>query len=115
MQVPWIQMQQKSLSFSGKNFECSSHKTSLYNLNYPFINPSTYTFRVSNPEGVSVAVKPTSLKFTKVAEKKTLKGNARMAKSYVFGDLVWSDKKDRVRSPIVVKLCLWFDLLKGTN
>lgn len=115
--------------FSGKKFACSSHKTSLYNLNYPSITvpnfpsskvtvtrtvknvgrPSTYTVQVNNPEGVFVAVKPTSLKFTKVGEQKTfkvtlVKRKGKVAKGYVFGDLVWSDKKHRVRSPIVVKL-----------
>ena len=115
--------------FSGKNFACSSRKASLYNLNYPSITvpnlssrkvtvsrtvknvgrPSTYTVRVNNPEGVSVAVKPTSLNFTKVGEQKTYKvtiakRKGKVAKGYVFGDLVWSDKKHRVRSPIVVKL-----------
>ncbi|CAN6812385.1 unnamed protein product [Brassica oleracea] len=115
--------------FSGKNFACSSRKASLYNLNYPSITvpnlssskvtvsrtvknvgrPSTYTVRVNNPEGVYVAVKPTSLNFTKVGEQKTFKvtiakRKGKVAKGYVFGDLVWSDKKHRVRSPIVVKL-----------
>ncbi|XP_056853664.1 LOW QUALITY PROTEIN: subtilisin-like protease SBT5.3 [Raphanus sativus] len=115
--------------FSGKSFTCSSRKTSLYNLNYPSITvlnlssskvtvsrtvknvgrPSTYTVRVNNPEGVYVVVKPTSLNFTKVGEQKTfkvtiVKRKGKVAKGYVFGDLVWSDKKHHVRSPIVVKL-----------
>ncbi|CAN8258157.1 unnamed protein product [Cochlearia groenlandica] len=115
--------------FAGKNFSCSSRKTSLYNLNYPSITvpnmssskvtvsrkvknvgrPSNYTVRVNNPQGVYVAVKPTSLNFTKVGEQKTfkvtlVKGKGNMAKGYVFGDLVWSDNKHSVRSPIVVKL-----------
>ncbi|CAE5972686.1 unnamed protein product [Arabidopsis arenosa] len=115
--------------FSGNNFTCSSPKTSLVNLNYPSITvpnlssnkvtvsrtvknvgrPSTYTVRVANPQGVYVTVKPTSLNFTKVGEQKTfkvilVKSKGNVAKGYVFGELVWSDKKHRVRSPIVVKL-----------
>ncbi|VYS52004.1 unnamed protein product [Arabidopsis thaliana] len=115
--------------FSGNNFTCSSPKTSLVNLNYPSITvpnltsskvtvsrtvknvgrPSMYTVKVNNPQGVYVAVKPTSLNFTKVGEQKTfkvilVKSKGNVAKGYVFGELVWSDKKHRVRSPIVVKL-----------
>ncbi|KAL1192019.1 Subtilisin-like protease SBT5.3 [Cardamine amara subsp. amara] len=115
--------------FAGKTFTCSSSKTSLVNLNYPSITvsnlssskvtvsrmvknvgrPSTYTVQVNNPQGVYVAVKPRSLKFTKVGEQKTFKvtftkGKKNVAKGYVFGELVWSDKKHRVRSPIVVKV-----------
>ncbi|KAG7583372.1 Peptidase S8/S53 domain superfamily [Arabidopsis suecica] len=115
--------------FSGNNFTCSSPKTSLVNLNYPSITvpnfpsnkvtvsrtvknvgrPSTYTVWVANPQGFYVTVKPTSLNFTKVGEQKTfkvilVKSKGNVAKGYVFGELVWSDKKHRVRSPIVVKL-----------
>jgi subtilisin family serine protease len=115
--------------FSGNNFTCSSPKISLVNLNYPSITvpnltsskvtvsrtvknvgrPSMYTVKVNNPQGVYVAVKPTSLNFTKVGEQKTfkvilVKSKGNVAKGYVFGELVWSDKKHRVRSPIVVKL-----------
>ncbi|KAG7635827.1 Subtilisin-like protease SBT5.3 [Arabidopsis thaliana] len=115
--------------FSGNNFTCSSPKISLVNLNYPSITvpnltsskvtvsktvknvgrPSMYTVKVNNPHGVYVAVKPTSLNFTKVGELKTfkvilVKSKGNVAKGYVFGELVWSDKKHRVRSPIVVKL-----------
>jgi len=115
--------------FSGNNFTCSRPKISLVNLNYPSITvpnltsskvtvsrtvknvgrPSMYTVKVNNPHGVYVAVKPTSLNFTKVGELKTfkvilVKSKGNVAKGYVFGELVWSDKKHRVRSPIVVKL-----------
>ncbi|CAA0357103.1 unnamed protein product [Arabidopsis thaliana] len=115
--------------FSGNNFTCSSPKISLVNLNYPSITvpnltsskvtvsrtvknvgrPSMYTVKVNNPHGVYVAVKPTSLNFTKVGELKTfkvilVKSKGNVAKGYMFGELVWSDKKHRVRSPIVVKL-----------
>ncbi|XP_019096193.1 PREDICTED: subtilisin-like protease SBT5.3 isoform X1 [Camelina sativa] len=115
--------------FSGNNFTCSSPKTSLVNLNYPSITvpnltsskvtvsrtvknvgrPSSYTVRVTKPRGVYVAVNPTSLNFTKVGEQKTfkvtlVKDKGNKAKGYVFGELVWSDKKHRVRSPIVAKL-----------
>ncbi|CAN7126830.1 unnamed protein product [Brassica rapa subsp. narinosa] len=69
--------------------------------------PSTYTVRVNSPEGIYVAVKPTSLNFTKFGEQKTfkvtlVKRKGNLGKGYVFGELVWSDKKHRVRSPIVV-------------
>ncbi|KAI4357291.1 hypothetical protein L6164_001251 [Bauhinia variegata] len=71
-------------------------------------SPSTYKVYVKNPKGVSVSVKPSSLTFTKVGEKKTFKiilqtmGVAKPG-SFVFGELCWSDGKHKVRSPLVVK------------
>ncbi|KAJ6880611.1 subtilisin-like protease SBT5.3 [Populus alba x Populus x berolinensis] len=72
-------------------------------------SPSTYKLRIRKPTGVSVSVEPKKLEFKKVGEEKaftvTLKGKGKAAKDYVFGELIWSDNKHHVRSPIVVK---WF-------
>jgi hypothetical protein len=112
--------------FSDSPYNCPNPIT-LTNFNYPSItvpkladsitvtrtlknvgSPGTYKARIQEPSGISVLVKPKSLKFKKVGEEKsfnvTLKvKEANAAKDYVFGNLIWSDKKHHVRSPIVVK------------
>lgn len=112
--------------FSDSPYSCPN-PISLINFNYPSItvpmladsiivtrtlknvgSPGTYTARVHEPSGISVLVKPKSLKFNKVGEEKsfnvTLKvKEANAAKDYVFGKLIWSDEKHHVGSPIVVK------------
>ncbi|RVX08338.1 Subtilisin-like protease SBT5.3 [Vitis vinifera] len=69
--------------------------------------PETYKARIRKPTGISVSVKPDSLKFIRSGEKTfslTLQAErAGAARDYVFGELIWSDAKHFVRSPIVVK------------
>ncbi|XP_031491374.1 subtilisin-like protease SBT5.3 [Nymphaea colorata] len=112
--------------FTGKEVSCSSQAAKVADLNYPsitFVNlngeetvsrtvknvgtPGTYKVRVQYPPGVTVTVKPDSLKFENIGEEKqftvTAKVN-RTSEGYVFGRLIWSDGKHNVRSPIVVKV-----------
>nr|GMD03542.1 subtilisin-like protease SBT5.3 [Ipomoea batatas] len=110
----------------GTPYKCPHHVT-LSTFNYPSIaiphlkgtatvtrtlknvgSPATYTASVRSPVGFSVTVNPKILKFEKVGEEKsfkvTLKAKGKNASAdYAFGMLKWSDKKHRVRSPIVVK------------
>nr|GLL29432.1 subtilisin-like protease SBT5.3 [Ipomoea trifida]GMD03544.1 subtilisin-like protease SBT5.3 [Ipomoea batatas] len=110
----------------GTPYKCPHHVT-LSTFNYPSIaiphlkgtaavtrtlknvgSPATYTASVRSPVGFSVTVNPKILKFEKVGEEKsfkvTLKAKGKNASAdYAFGVLKWSDKKHRVRSPIVVK------------
>nr|GMD10708.1 subtilisin-like protease SBT5.3 [Ipomoea batatas] len=110
----------------GTPYKCPHHIT-LSTFNYPSIaiphlkgtatvtrtlknvgSPATYTASVRSPVGFSVTVNPKILKFEKVGEEKsfkvTLKAKGENASAdYAFGVLTWSDKKHRVRSPIVVK------------
>ncbi|KAG2688731.1 hypothetical protein I3843_09G109400 [Carya illinoinensis] len=70
-------------------------------------SPGTYSARVRKPAGISIRVKPKTLKFKKVGEEKRFKLTLKLekpgvAKGYVFGGLIWSDGKHYVRSPIVV-------------
>lgn len=112
--------------FSQGPYKCPK-PISLTNLNYPSItvpklsgsitvtrtlknvgSPGTYRARVEEPSGILVTVKPEILKFEKIGEEKsfniTLKvKESKAAKDYVFGKLIWSDKKHHVNSPIVVK------------
>ncbi|KAJ7963501.1 Subtilisin-like protease [Quillaja saponaria] len=71
-------------------------------------SPSTYKVRVRAPAGVLVSVEPSFLRFKDADEKKTFKVVFKpKVKSkpadYAFGELLWSDGKHNVRSPIVVK------------
>ncbi|XAR56343.1 Tripeptidyl-peptidase II [Bertholletia excelsa] len=72
-------------------------------------SPGTYIAHVEKPLGVSVSVKPRSLRFERVGEEKSFKvilkvaEEANKARNYVFGKLTWSDGKHYVNSPIVVK------------
>ncbi|XP_024029601.1 subtilisin-like protease SBT5.4 isoform X1 [Morus notabilis] len=114
--------------FSNKPYKCSKSFT-LVNFNYPSIAvpnlgseqvnivtrkvknvgiPGTYTAYVKAPAGVSVSVKPKTLKFKRIGEEKTFKiimkpKIAGKPRDYVFGWLKWSDGKHCVRSHIVVK------------
>ncbi|KAF5746198.1 subtilisin-like protease family protein [Tripterygium wilfordii] len=114
-------------SFSGGPYKCPM-PISLTNFNYPSItvpelkgsitlsrtiknvgSPGTYYARVRKPNGISVSIKPGSLKFNKRGEEKTFSvtfkvSEASVVKDYVFGELLWSDSKHSVRSPIVVKV-----------
>ncbi|XP_022952697.1 subtilisin-like protease SBT5.3 [Cucurbita moschata] len=113
--------------FSNGPFNCSE-PISLTNLNYPSItvpnlsrsititrrlknvgSPGTYKAKIRKPAGISVSVKPKKLSFTRLGEELSFKvlmkvkeGNVGRKKNYVYGDLIWSDGKHHVRSPIVV-------------
>lgn len=113
--------------FSDDPYNCPKHPISLTNLNYPSITVpklshsimvtrklknvgslGTYRADVQEPSGISVIVKPRSLKFKKVGEEKTFYVTLKVkedkaANDYVFGNLIWSDEKHYVRSPIVVR------------
>lgn len=113
--------------FSETPYTCPSKNISLTDFNYPSItvpnlngsitvtrtvknvgSPANYISQVFKPAGISVLVKPKSLKFKKVGEERTFKvtlksKKGRAAKDYVFGQLKWSDGRHNVRSPIVVK------------
>lgn len=71
-------------------------------------SPGTYRARIRSPAGISVVIEPNTLEFNKIGEEKSfkltlkVKGN-KAPKDYVFGQLIWSDGKHNVRSPIVVK------------
>ncbi|TYI67661.1 hypothetical protein E1A91_D08G033900v1 [Gossypium mustelinum] len=114
--------------FSDKPYACPK-SYGVMDLNYPSISVSqlngsmtvsrtvknvgsarsTYKARVRSPAGVTVSVKPSTLKFEKIGEEKKFevkfelnKSNAK-SEDYVFGELLWSDGSHHVRSPIVVK------------
>lgn len=114
--------------FSEGPYECPKH-FSLLNFNYPSITvpysnlsstvtvsrtlknvgtPGTYAARVRQPLGVSVSVQPSTLTFDESDEEKSFKltlelsKTSRVKKDSVFGELLWSDGKHYVRSPIVV-------------
>ncbi|KAK7847090.1 subtilisin-like protease sbt5.4 [Quercus suber] len=74
-------------------------------------SPGTYKVRVRQPFAVFVTVKPSVLEFKTTGEKKTFQViiTPNFAKlgtraGYVFGDMIWSDGKHKVRSPIAVNL-----------
>ncbi|XP_058083287.1 subtilisin-like protease SBT5.3 [Magnolia sinica] len=114
--------------FTGEPYPCNRNSFNLLNFNYPSItvphlsgltsisrtvknvgHPSTYKARILAPPGISVSVKPMSLKFEKIGEEKTFKVSllakeGGVAGDYVFGKLIWSDGKHYVRSPIAVKV-----------
>lgn len=67
--------------------------------------PGTYVARLRQPQGISVSVEPNVLNFKKTGEEKTFKVSVaakQHVKDYVFGELIWSDGKHHVTSPIVV-------------
>lgn len=72
-------------------------------------SPGTYRARVRSPHGISVHVEPDSLKFERAGEEKRFRVTLQVkkpggaVKDYVFGQLIWSDGRHYVRSPIVVK------------
>lgn len=113
--------------FSKTPYKCPK-SFSLLDLNYPSIavpnlkgdsititrkvtnvgSPGTYKARVKAPAGVVVSIKPKSLKFERAGEvkkfniilKPKIKGEP---KDYAFGEVIWSDSKHYVRSPVAVK------------
>lgn len=112
--------------FSEEPFTCSK-QISLIDFNYPSITvpnldgsvtvkrkvknvgpPATYKARVRSPRGVSVKIEPETLEFEKEGEEKAFRVTLKAkkyggVKEYVFGQLIWSDGRHYVRSPIVVK------------
>ena len=71
--------------------------------------PSTQNVTAKAPDGVSVLVEPSSLTFKEVGENKPFKVIVKamevaVTTDYVFGELLWSDGKHNVRTPIVVRL-----------
>lgn len=71
-------------------------------------SPATYKARIRSPIGISAVVEPNSLEFKDVGEEKSFKitfkvEESKAPKDYVFGNLIWSDRKHYVRSPIIVK------------
>ncbi|XP_075477728.1 subtilisin-like protease SBT5.3 isoform X1 [Primulina tabacum] len=113
--------------FSDKPYTCSN-STNITNLNYPSItvpklngsvtvtrrvknvgSPATYKARIRSPPGISVQVKPDILTFETLGEEKNFQvvlkaKEASVSGNYVFGQLIWSDGKHYVRSPIVVRI-----------
>lgn len=113
--------------FSETPYKCPNKNISLTDFNYPSITvpnlngsitvartvknvgaPGTYVVQVFKPRGISVQVRPKSLKFEKIGEEKRFRVTLKSKKGsggrdYVFGQLKWSDGKHYVRSPIVVK------------
>ncbi|XP_075668688.1 subtilisin-like protease SBT5.4 [Castanea sativa] len=74
-------------------------------------SPGTYKVRVRQPFAVFVTIKPRVLRFKKTGEKKTFQviftpdySKIGTRAGYVFGDMIWSDGKHSVRSPIAVNL-----------
>ncbi|KAG2649249.1 subtilisin-like protease SBT5.3 [Panicum virgatum] len=70
--------------------------------------PGTYWAFVTEPAGVDVTVTPSILEFHAKGEEKGFEvsfqvNNAALAKDYSFGALVWTNGKQFVRSPLVVK------------
>ncbi|XP_021715342.1 subtilisin-like protease SBT4.3 [Chenopodium quinoa] len=69
---------------------------------------STYTVKVESPKEVMVTVKPSTLSFTSLNEKKSFdvtvvgKGLSKGPSSIISASLVWSDGQHSVRSPIVI-------------
>ncbi|KAK4397628.1 Subtilisin-like protease SBT5.3 [Sesamum angolense] len=113
------------------NYKCPLVKPDILNFNYPSItvpplstgssvtvnrvlknvgSPGTYVAQIHQPLGVLVSVKPNNLQFTKIGEERKFEltlTSTRNATSpphdvYTFGDLIWSDGRHKVRSPITV-------------
>uniref|UniRef100_A0A0D3F225 Subtilisin-like protease n=1 Tax=Oryza barthii TaxID=65489 RepID=A0A0D3F225_9ORYZ len=107
-------------------FRCPASPPKVQDLNYPSITvvnltssatvrrtvknvgkPGVYKAYVTSPAGVRVTVSPDTLPFLQ-GEKKTFQvrfevTNASLAMDYSFGALVWTNGKQFVRSPLVVK------------
>lgn len=113
--------------FSEEDYTCPRPPVGLLDFNYPSItvpylsgsvtvtrrvknvgSPGTYRARVRSPSGVSVRVEPDELEFSREGEEKAFRVTLSAKKhgglrDYVFGQLIWSDGRHYVRSPIVVK------------
>ncbi|XP_062218491.1 subtilisin-like protease SBT5.3 isoform X2 [Phragmites australis] len=115
--------------FNGAPYTCPGEAPrSITDLNYPSITvvnvtaagatarrrvknvgwPGTYKAFVTEPAGVAVTVTPSLLDFGAKGEEKGFEvkfqiKNATLAKDYSFGSLVWTNGKQFVRSPLVIK------------
>lgn len=112
----------------GATYKCPAEAPKIQDLNYPSITvvnltatattvkrtvknvgrPGKYKSFVSEPAGVSVTVSPEVLEFGRKGEEKSFEvrfqvKNATLAKDYAFGALVWTNGKQFVKSPLVVK------------
>lgn len=81
----------------------ATYKRTLTNVGIPV---STYAVKVSEPQGISIIVRPQVLNFRKIGEKLSYKVSF-IAKGIVsadssFGSVVWVSDKHSVRSPIAV-------------
>ncbi|WCJ37663.1 Subtilisin-like protease [Euphorbia peplus] len=116
----------KMKTFANESFVCPTN-FSMLNLNYPSIavpsldseitihrklknvgTPGTYTAELKLPKEVTATVEPKELAFATEGEEKpfqvTFKAGAPgEPKEYVFGELIWSDKKHKVKTIIAVK------------
>ena len=114
-----------TLNFN-RTFSCSGTH-SVNDLNYPSItlpnlglSAVTVTRKVTNVgppgtyvasaklDGYKITVVPNSLTFTRMDEKKTFQVTVQASSviqryNYQFGELVWTDGKHRVRSPITIQ------------
>lgn len=103
-----------------------ANKWSLLDFNYPSItvpklsgsvkvkriltnvgSPGVYIAQIRQPLGVSVSVEPNTLEFTKTGERQSFqltmtRDATSLQNTYSFGELLWSDGRHNVRSPIVV-------------
>ncbi|XP_043689287.1 subtilisin-like protease SBT5.4 [Telopea speciosissima] len=71
-------------------------------------SPATYKAIIRPPLGISISVEPQILTFDSVGQEKTFKLTLKTnrpdyAKTYVFGELKWTDGRHLVKSQIVVK------------
>ncbi|CAN4103100.1 unnamed protein product [Withania somnifera] len=101
--VSFINMNLPSITVPNLNGSISVTRT-LKNVG----SAATYKARIRSPVGISTVVEPNSLEFKKIGEEKSFKltfkvKGSNAPKDYVFGQLIWSDSKHYVRSPIVVK------------
>ncbi|KAL3850976.1 hypothetical protein ACJIZ3_012858 [Penstemon smallii] len=109
--------------FTGSSYKCPE-KYNLLNFNNPSITvpnisksvtvtrklknvgtPGTYACRVRQPPGFSVTVEPNVMSFEKIGEEKIFKviiEGRKVTSGYKFGELIWSDGKHYVRSPVLV-------------
>lgn len=74
-------------------------------------NGTTVTYRpeVRAPAGVSVAVAPRELTFRRLGDRAAFTvtvtpGPAAVAGAYLFGEIVWTDGRHRVRAPLAVQV-----------
>ncbi|XP_010675634.3 subtilisin-like protease SBT5.3 [Beta vulgaris subsp. vulgaris] len=109
------------------NSYCCPDSVAVADLNYPTIfvpsfsgnativrrlknvgHPSTYLASIRAPSGISITVEPKTLTFTEKGQELHYKliftaEQSHLLKDHSFGYLLWSDRKYRVRSSIVVK------------
>ncbi|KAL1548712.1 subtilisin-like protease SBT1.1 [Salvia divinorum] len=89
-------------SSSAKN-TTSTYKRRVTNVGIPV---SSYAVKVSEPQGISIIVRPRVLNFRKIGQKLSYKvtfiAKGVVSTNFSFGSLVWNSDKHSVRSPIAV-------------